>query len=166
MDEMRAMQLEEPGRPLRRVTRRLPDPGAGELLIEVKACSVCRTDLHVCDGDIKGALPIVPDHEIVGRVVSVGPSASGLEIGDRVGVPWLGRTCGTCAYCRSGRENLCDKPLFTGFHRDGGFASHGLADAAFCFRIPTRSVMSRPPLCSARASSGTGRSEWPATPGT
>ena len=146
---MRAMQLDRAGRPLRCVTRTLPVPAAGELLIEVKACGVCRTDLHVCDGDIEGRSPIVPGHEIVGRVLSVGADAQGFGIGDRVGVPWLGRTCGRCAYCRSGRENLCDSPLFTGFDRDGGFASHCLADAAFCFRIPEAfgDVEAAPLLC-------------------
>ena len=146
---MQAMQLDAPGRPLRRVTRPLPEPGPGQLLIEVKACGVCRTDLHVCDGDIGARLPIVPGHEIVGRVVSAGAGVSGFGIGDRVGVPWLGRTCGRCPYCRSGRENLCDSPLFTGFDRDGGFASHCLADADFCFRIPDGfgDVEAAPLLC-------------------
>lgn len=146
---MQAMQLDAPGRPLREVTRPLPEPGPGQLLIEVKACGVCRTDLHVCDGDIGARLPIVPGHEIVGRVVSAGAGVSGFRIGERVGVPWLGRTCGICPYCRSGQENLCDSPLFTGFDRDGGFASHCLADAGFCFRIPDGfgDVEAAPLLC-------------------
>ncbi len=137
---MRAMQLDRPGEPLRMVERPLPVPGPGELLIEVAACGVCRTDLHVVDGDIQGALPIVPGHEIVGRVVGTG---------ERVGVPWLGRTCGRCPYCRSDRENLCDDPSFTGFTRDGGFASHVVADAHYCFPIPEAygDVEAAPLLC-------------------
>lgn len=137
---MRAMQLDRAGAPLRMVERPIPEPGPGQLLIEVAACGVCRTDLHVVDGDIKGPLPIVPGHEIVGRVVGTGA---------RVGVPWLGRTCGHCPYCRSGRENLCDDPLFTGFTRDGGFATHVVADAAYCFPIPDAfgDVEAAPLLC-------------------
>ena len=136
VEQMAAMQLDRPGDLLRPVRRPMPAPGAGELLIEVSACGVCRTDLHVCDGDIHGSLPIVPGHEIVGRVRGIGPEVGGFAIGDRVGVPWLGKTCGACAYCRAGQENLCDRPSFTGFTRDGGFASHCLACAAFCFPIP------------------------------
>jgi propanol-preferring alcohol dehydrogenase len=133
---MRAMMLDAPGMPLRAVERDLPNPGRGELLIAVSACGVCRTDLHVVDGDIHGSLPIVPGHEIVGRVEALGPDCEGFEIGGRVGVPWLARTCGTCPYCRTGQENLCDSPVFTGFTRDGGFATHCVADARFCFAIP------------------------------
>ena len=136
VEQMRAMQLDRPGDPLRPVSRPLPAPGAEELLIEISACGVCRTDLHVCDGDLHAALPIVPGHEIVGRVRSIGAEAGGFAVGDRVGVPWLGRTCGHCRYCRAGQENLCDSPSFTGFTRDGGFASHCLACAAFCLPIP------------------------------
>ncbi|HVQ09425.1 MAG TPA: zinc-dependent alcohol dehydrogenase family protein [Allosphingosinicella sp.] len=137
---MRAMQLDRAGAPLRMVERPIPAPGPGELLIEVAACGVCRTDLHVVDGDIAGPLPIVPGHEIVGRVVGSGT---------RVGVPWLGRTCGICPYCRGGRENLCDDPLFTGFTRDGGFATHVVADAAYCLPIPDAfgDVAAAPLLC-------------------
>ena len=137
---MRAMQLDRPGAALRMVERPLPETGAGELLIEVAACAICRTDLHVVDGDIKGPLPIVPGHEIVGRVVGTG---------ERVGVPWLGRTCGHCSYCLSDRENLCDAPEFTGFTRDGGFASHVVADARYCFPIPDAfgDVEAAPLLC-------------------
>jgi propanol-preferring alcohol dehydrogenase len=137
---MRAMQLDRPGEKLRMVERPLPVPGAGELLIEISACGICRTDLHVVDGDIKGPLPIVPGHEIVGRVVGTG---------ERVGVPWLGRTCGHCPYCRADRENLCDAPEFTGFTRDGGFASHVVADARYCFPIPDAfgDVEAAPLLC-------------------
>jgi len=133
---MRAMELDEPGRPLRLVQRELPEPGEGEIRIAVTACGVCRTDLHVADGDIHGILPIIPGHEIVGRVDALGAGVTAFARGDRVGVPWLGRTCGNCRYCLSGRENLCDSPLFTGFTRDGGFASHCIADAAFCFSLP------------------------------
>jgi alcohol dehydrogenase, propanol-preferring len=137
---MRAMQLDRPGEKLRLVERPVPEPGEGELLIEVAACAVCRTDLHVVDGDLKGPLPIVPGHEIVGRVVGGG---------ERVGVPWLGRTCGFCPYCVSGRENLCDDPVFTGFTRDGGFATHVVADARYCFPIPEifGDVEAAPLLC-------------------
>ena len=133
---MRAMQLDRPGEKLRLVERPVPTPGPGELLVEVAACGVCRTDLHVADGDISGALPIVPGHELVGRVAALGDGVERHKVGDRVGVPWLGRTCGRCHYCRSGRENLCDYPLFTGFTRDGGFATHAVADARYCFAIP------------------------------
>ncbi|MBO9601215.1 MAG: zinc-dependent alcohol dehydrogenase family protein [Novosphingobium sp.] len=135
---MRAMELDEPGRPLRLVQRELPEPGEGEIRIAVTACGVCRTDLHVADGEIHGILPIIPGHEIVGRVDALGAGVTAFARGDRVGVPWLGRTCGNCRYCLSGRENLCDSPLFTGFTRDGGFASHCIADAAFCFSLPQR----------------------------
>ncbi|MEA3015048.1 MAG: alcohol dehydrogenase, propanol-preferring [Sphingomonadales bacterium] len=137
---MRAMQLDRAGAPLRMVERPIPAPGPGELLIEIAACGICRTDLHVVDGDITGTLPIVPGHEIVGRVAGTGR---------RVGVPWLGRTCGICPYCRGGRENLCDDPVFTGFTRDGGFATHVVADAAYCLPIPDAfgDVAAAPLLC-------------------
>ena len=146
---MRAMQLDRPGERLRQVERPLPDPGRGELLIEIAACGVCRTDLHIADGDISGLLPVVPGHEIVGRVAAVGEAARSFRIGDRVGVPWLGRTCGECRYCRADRENLCDAPLFTGFTRDGGFASHCVADSLYCFAIPDAfgDVEAAPLLC-------------------
>ncbi len=130
------MQLDAPGRPLRRVERPRPAPGRDELLIEVAACAVCRTDLHVVDGDLKGPLPIIPGHEVVGQVIQTGEGVEGFAIGDRVGVPWLGRTCGHCFYCRSNAENLCDEPEFTGFTRDGGFATHLVADARYCFPLP------------------------------
>lgn len=135
---MRAMQLDRPGQPLHAVESGLPVPGRGELLIRVAACGVCRTDLHVVDGDIHGTLPIVPGHEIVGRIEMVGPGVEGFAEGQRIGVPWLGRTCGRCFYCRRGQENLCDNALFTGFNRDGGFATHCIADARFCFAIPDK----------------------------
>lgn len=136
MKVMRAMQLDLPGEPLRMVERPLPQAGPGELRIAISACGVCRTDLHVADGDIHGKLPIVPGHEIVGRVDQIGPDVDGFELGMRVGVPWRGHTCGTCPYCSTQRENLCDDPFFTGFTRDGGFATHCLADAHYCFALP------------------------------
>jgi alcohol dehydrogenase, propanol-preferring len=134
---VRAMVLDRPGTPLVMRERALPSPGPGEILIEIEACGVCRTDLHVVDGELPHPkLPIVPGHEIVGRVAAHGPGVSAPAIGSRVGVPWLGWTCGVCPYCRSGRENLCDRPLFTGYTRDGGFASHTVADARYCFALP------------------------------
>ncbi len=135
---MHAMQLDRAGEPLRPVERPVPVPGPGEVLVEIAACGVCRTDLHVADGDLTGPLPIVPGHEIVGRVAALGQGAAGFALGDRIGVPWLGRACGQCPYCRADRENLCDAPDFTGFTRDGGFATHCLADARFCLPIPAR----------------------------
>ena len=116
----------------------LPDrePGPGEIRVKVLACGVCRTDLHVVDGELPDpVLPIIPGHEIVGRVDRVGPGVEGLQMGERVGIPWLGHTCGTCPYCRMRRENLCDRPLFTGFTRDGGFATATVADARFAFPL-------------------------------
>ena len=136
MSVMRAMVLERPGRPLEMRERPVPKPGPGEILIAVAACGVCRTDLHVVDGELtRPKLPIVPGHEIVGRVVEAGEGVSAFPVGVRVGVPWLGSTCGTCPYCRAGRENLCDAPLFTGYTRDGGYATHTIADARFCFPL-------------------------------
>lgn len=132
----RAMQLDRPGEPLREVSRNLPRPAGTDVLIAVTACGVCRTDLHILDGEIHGRLPIVPGHEIVGRVAGLGPQAEGFAIGERVGVPWLGGTDGTCFYCRHHQENLCDEPTFTGFTRDGGYATHVLADSRFCLSLP------------------------------
>src|SRR5574339_9513 len=120
---MRAMVLEAPGRPL--VERELPEPepGPGQLLVKVRACGVCRTDLHVVDGELPDAkLPIIPGHEIVGHVVLTGSRVDSLKPGDRIGIPWVGHTCGKCPYCRTGRENLCDAPKFTGYTLDGGYA--------------------------------------------
>lgn len=133
---MQAMQFDGPGQPLRMVIRPLPEPGPGEVRVAVRACGVCRTDLHVVEGDIHGTLPIIPGHEIVGTVDALGPGVSGLVLGQRIGVPWLGHACGQCPYCAAERENLCDAPLFTGFTRDGGYASHAIADARFCFPLP------------------------------
>lgn len=136
MDRMVAMQLDAPGTRLRRVERAIPVPGPGEILVRVSACGVCRTDLHIVDGDIHGLLPIVPGHEVVGRVAALGPGVIGLAPGQRIGIPWLGHSCGQCPYCRTEAENLCDAPLFTGFTRDGGYATHAVADARYCFPIP------------------------------
>nr|WP_218016729.1 zinc-dependent alcohol dehydrogenase family protein [Sphingomonas pruni] len=133
---MTRMVIDAPGRPLRLTTSQIPEPIGTDVLIKVAACGVCRTDLHVADGEITARYPVVPGHEIVGRVIAVGPGSTHLDIGDRVGVPWLGRTCGICPYCRSGHENLCDQPTFTGATRDGGYASHVLADSRFCLPIP------------------------------
>jgi len=136
MSTMHAMQFDRVGQPLRMVSRPLPEPGPGQIRLAVRACGVCRTDLHVVEGDLHGPLPIVPGHEIVGTVDALGEGVAGFARGERVGVPWLGHACGHCRYCASGRENLCDAPLFTGFTRDGGYASHVIADARFCFPLP------------------------------
>lgn len=135
---MIAMQIDTPGRPLRRVERPVPRPGPHELLVRVAACGVCRTDLHVLDGEIPARYPIVPGHEIVGHVMEVGSAVTGFAVGQRVGIPWLGHTCGLCPYCRAGRENLCDHPQFTGATCDGGYATHAVADAHYCFALPAR----------------------------
>ncbi|SMH51758.1 zinc-dependent alcohol dehydrogenase family protein [Mesorhizobium australicum] len=133
---MKAMVLEKPGMPLVPVERPDPMPGVGEIRLRVEACAVCRTDLHVVDGDLTHPkLPLVPGHEIVGIVDAVGPDVEPARLGRRVGVPWLGHTCGACPYCRSGSENLCDAPLFTGYTRDGGFATHVVADSDFAFDL-------------------------------
>lgn len=136
---MRAMILEEPGAspPLRLVELPRPVPGPGQVLLRVHACAVCRTDLHVVDGDLPDpSLPIIPGHEIVGTVVECGPGAERFQPGTRVGVPWLGWTCGTCDYCRSGHENLCDSARFTGYQINGGYADYTVADERFCFPLP------------------------------
>ena len=146
---MRTMQLDRAGEPLREIDRELPNASGADVLIEVAACGVCRTDLHIADGDIRGSLPIVPGHEIVGRIKALGPEAQGFAIGERVGVPWLGGTDGTCFYCSRGQENLCDRPTFTGFTRDGGYATDVLADSRFCLRIPDTfdDIEAAPLLC-------------------
>jgi alcohol dehydrogenase, propanol-preferring len=140
---MRAMVLERQREPLRPAELPDPEPAAGQLLISVAACGVCRTDLHIVDGELdKPKLPLVPGHQIAGRVAAVGPRGEGEElehrfaVGDRVGVPWLGWTCGECRYCLSGRENLCDRARFTGYDVDGGYAESALADGRFCFPLP------------------------------
>jgi len=134
---MRAMILERPGEPLRLRERPVPEPGPGQVLVRVRACAVCRTDLHVVDGELaQPKLPLIPGHEIAGSVETCGPGATRLEPGERVGVPWLGWTCGECTWCRSGRENLCDRARFTGYTLDGGYAAFALADERYCFRLP------------------------------
>ncbi|WP_312163315.1 zinc-dependent alcohol dehydrogenase family protein [Phenylobacterium sp.] len=133
---MYAMLLRGAGAPLERVARPDPEPAPGELRLRVLACGVCRTDLHLADGDLPIEAPVVPGHEIIGRVEALGPGVSGFALGDRVGAPWLGHTCGVCPYCAEGAENLCDRPQFTGWTRDGGYADKVVADARYCFPIP------------------------------
>jgi alcohol dehydrogenase, propanol-preferring len=138
---MRAMQLDRPApvgdAPLRLVERAVPEPGPGQMLVRVHACGICRTDLHVVEGELPPVRsPIVPGHQIVGRVERVGPDVTGRGVGERVGIAWLGRTCGTCAHCASGRENLCASAAFTGYHTDGGYADYALARAEFAYAIP------------------------------
>lgn len=136
-ETMRAMILDAPRRPLRMVMLTVPRPEAGQILIQVKACGVCRTDLHIVDGELPNPKPaLIPGHEIVGEVVGLGAGVDRFLPGQRVGVPWLGYTDGTCTYCQSGRENLCDHPRFTGYTIDGGFAEYTIADARYCFPIP------------------------------
>jgi propanol-preferring alcohol dehydrogenase len=134
---MRAMLFDKPGEPLRLAAIPIPTAGPGQLLIRVSACAVCRTDLHVIDGELTSPkLPLVPGHEIVGTVAALGETVARFKIGDRVGVPWLGWTCGTCSYCASARENLCGRAQFTGYNLDGGYAEYTIADQRFCFPIP------------------------------
>jgi propanol-preferring alcohol dehydrogenase len=136
ISRMHAMVLPAPGAPLRFESREDPTPGPGDVRVRVSACGVCRTDLHVVDGELPEiAYPIVPGHEVVGRVDALGAGVMNPKIGERVGVPWLGYTCGECSYCRGGQENLCDRPRFTGYTRDGGFATHLVADARYCFSL-------------------------------
>jgi propanol-preferring alcohol dehydrogenase len=134
---MRAMVLESVGAPLRATEWPLPEPGPGQVLLRVRACAVCRTDLHVVDGELPDPkLPLIPGHQIVGTVEGAGEGVERFAAGDRVGVPWLGYTDGTCRYCRAGRENLCDGARFTGYQIDGGYAGYTVADHRFCFPIP------------------------------
>jgi len=134
---MRAMVLEEPGRPLVRKAVPLPEPGPDQVLVRVHACGVCRTDLHVVDGELPHPkLPLIPGHEIVGTIAKTGSPAISFRVGDRIGVPWLGHTCGHCRPCQSGHENLCDNPLFTGYTVDGGYADYTVADHRYCFPLP------------------------------
>ena len=133
---MTAMQCDAPERPLRLVTRPMPVPGRYEILLRVGACGVCRTDLHILDGEVRAHYPVIPGHEIVGRVLAMGAEVRDFSLGQRVGVPWLGHSCGACPYCKDGRENLCDAPEFTGCTRDGGYATHTIADACYCFALP------------------------------
>jgi alcohol dehydrogenase, propanol-preferring len=147
---MDVMLLDRPGQPLRRVTLAEPAPPRGHVSIEVSCCGVCRTDLHVVDGELsQPKLPLVLGHEIVGRVVALGPEATRFSIGARVGVPWLGWTCGACAQCAAGRENLCERARFTGYTLDGGYATHAVADERYCFAIPQAysDVEAAPLLC-------------------
>jgi propanol-preferring alcohol dehydrogenase len=147
---MHALVLTAAHRPLEPRELSAPRPGPGELLIAVKACAVCRTDLHIVDGELtEPKLPLVPGHEIVGTVVDKGAEADRFAVGDRVGVPWLGWTCGVCEYCRSGRENLCDRARFTGYQIDGGYAELTVADQRFCFALPAAfdDVAAAPLLC-------------------
>lgn len=133
---MRAMVLSALGSPLQMTERADPVPGDGEIRVKVSACGVCRTDLHVVDAELPGIkYPIIPGHEIVGRVDRIGPNVTTHRIGDRVGIPWLGSTCGICRFCREGMENLCDRPIFTGYTRDGGFATHTIADSRYAFPL-------------------------------
>jgi len=137
MQTMRAMILEAAHSPLHLAQLRVPTPGAEQVLLKVSACGVCHTDLHILDGELaEPKLPLVLGHQIVGTVVQSGPNAQRFQNGERVGVPWLGGTDGTCRYCRRGQENLCDHPSFTGYHVDGGFAEYTLADERFCFSLP------------------------------
>ena len=134
---MRAMVLESPGSPLRLAELPQPACGADDILLRVHACGVCRTDLHIVDGELTAPkLPLIPGHEIVGSVVATGKNVTRFTIGQRVGVPWLGRTCGHCRYCTSGRENLCDEARFTGYTLNGGYAEYTVADQRYCFAIP------------------------------
>jgi len=134
---MRAMLFEGVGAPLREATIETPDPGPGQVLLEVHACAVCRTDLHVVDGDLtEPKLPLVLGHEVVGTVAGVGEGVERFATGDRAGVPWLGWTCGSCRFCLTERENLCDRARFTGYHLDGGYAEYTVADERYCFAIP------------------------------
>jgi len=135
---MRAMVLEAPDGPLRALEVAVPRPEPKQVLLRVRACGVCRTDLHILDGELeRPKLPLIPGHEIVGQVVQRGERARRFRIGERVGVPWLGSTDGTCSQCRRGRENLCERPGFTGYTLDGGYAEYAVADARYCFRLPT-----------------------------
>lgn len=147
---MLAMVCDAPRRPLRKQKRDLIQPSAGQVLIKVAACGVCRTDLHVADGELPQArYPIVPGHEVVGRIVALGAGTTGFSLGERIGVPWLGWTCGQCAFCRRGQENLCDNARFTGCSIDGGYQEMMVADARYCFRLPDRydDVAAAPLLC-------------------
>jgi len=135
--DMKAMLLESPRQPLRLGKIARPEPGPGQVLVKIRACGVCRTDLHVADGELdEPKLPLVLGHEVVGAVESAGPGMERFSPDQRVGVPWLGHTCGTCRYCLAGQENLCDQARFTGYHLDGGYAQYLVADARYCFALP------------------------------
>ena len=146
-ESMRAMRLHAPGEPLRLETLPRPQPGPGEVQLRVLACGVCRTDLHVVDGELtEPRLPLVPGHEIVGEVTALGEGVTGVAVGQRVGVPWLGWTCGECAPCRRGEENLCERAEFTGYTRDGGYAEYCVADARYCFPVQGDDAQAAAPL--------------------
>ncbi|HQY70052.1 MAG TPA: zinc-dependent alcohol dehydrogenase family protein [Pseudomonadales bacterium] len=147
---MRAMVLHAPGEPLRAEMRTVPAPGPEGVLLRVLACGICRTDLHVVDGELREPrLPLVPGHQIVGEVVARGDRVKGFAVGERIGVPWLGGSCGDCDFCRAGEENLCDGAVYTGYQVDGGFAQYCVADARYCFAIPPGfdAVQAAPLLC-------------------
>ncbi len=147
---MRAMLLTAPGQPLQLQDLPIPRPTAGQLLLKVSACGICRTDLHVVDGELtQPTLPLVPGHQIVGRVEALGPGVTGFSPGQRVGVPWLGGSCGSCWYCRHEKENLCDAARYTGYQINGGFAEYTVAAAAYCFELPARydDLQAAPLLC-------------------
>src|ERR671910_3295003 len=147
---MRAMVLDTAGSGLREAQLPAPEPGRGELLLEIAACGVCRTDLHIVDGELtEPKLPLIPGHQIVATVERAGPGSTRFQPGERVGVPWLGWTCGECRHCRSSRENLCDRARFTGYHLDGGYAEYAVADERFCFAVPSQltDTMAAPLLC-------------------
>jgi len=147
---MFAMVLHRPGEPLMPVELPQPAPLRGQVLIKVAACAVCRTDLHVVDGELPNPkLPLIPGHEIIGRIAALGEGVEGFAVGDRIGIPWLGWTCGRCTYCRTGRENLCPEARFTGYTLDGGFAEYTVADARYCFPIDARydDVSAAPLMC-------------------
>lgn len=147
---MHAMLLTSVGQPLVRSDVSVPWPASGQVVVRVAACAVCRTDLHVVDGELPNPkLPLIPGHEIVGRIEQVGENVENFKIGERVGIPWLGWTCGKCKYCRSDRENLCERAQFTGYTIDGGYTEYTVADARFCFRIPEAydDVSAAPLLC-------------------
>lgn len=147
---MQAMIMNRQGEPLNLTEVPVPTPGRGEILLEVLACGICRTDLHVVDGELtEPVLPLIPGHQIVGRVVDASKGNGAFKEGDRVGVPWLGSSCGVCRFCRTGRENLCDRARYTGYQRDGGFAEYCTADERFCFPIPEgyADLQAAPLLC-------------------
>jgi propanol-preferring alcohol dehydrogenase len=147
---MKAMVLDGPRQPVRLAELPRPEPVRDEVLVRVLACAVCRTDLHILDGELSQPnLPLVLGHQIVGVVEACGLGVEGVDVGDRVGIPWLGWTCGECRYCRSGRENLCERARFTGYSRDGGFAEYTVADARFCFPVPEKypDLQATPLLC-------------------
>jgi alcohol dehydrogenase, propanol-preferring len=136
-DKMHAMVLQEPGKPLISCELPVPEPGPEQVLIKIHACGVCRTDLHILDGELdKPKLPLIPGHEITGIAVRTGQRVKDFQPGDRIGVPWLGSTCGQCTFCASGRENLCGQSLYTGYTLDGGYAEYAVADQRYCFHLP------------------------------